>query len=117
MGNIIVSGAAVYKAGANVSTTIPEGAWIEWISGAESFVNAETRYNWSDAYATLNEDVKYIVANTVSSLVAISAINYDMSGYTSRVEAQVMLDVNNDIANRGIKTLTEIKNRDFIIGE
>ena len=117
MGNIVAtSGACAYKAGANVSGSIPEAAWVTWISGAEAIINSETKYNWSDAYAALDADVKYILDDAVTSIVAINAINYDMSGYTSRSEAQTMIDVNNDRANKSINELKDIKVRDFVVG-
>ena len=114
MGNFIVSGAAVAKAGANVSSDITDAQWTTWISGAENFINVHSRYNWSDDYSTLNDDVKNVLADVASSLVAINAITYDMSGYTSRSEAQTMLDVNKDIANQGLKELDDENKRKFI---
>ena len=116
MGTFITSGAAAYKAGLNVSSSVPELAWTTWISGAESFINSETMYNWSDAYATLNNDVKFVLDEVCAALVANCAISYDMSGYTSRSEAQTMLDVNRDIVVRGMKFLEDRKNQTFITG-
>ena len=116
MGNITTSGAIVRAAGANVSTAIPEAAFNEWASGAESFVNAATQKNWSDAYATLNNDMKFIIHDTVTAKAAMNAIIYDMSGYTSRSEAQTMLDVLFDKVNAGIKVLEEKENKDWVDG-
>jgi len=116
MGNISTSGAATHKAGDGMSTSIPKAAWDEWLSGAEAFVNVETRYNWSDNFATLNSDVKHIVSDTVASLVAMNAISYDMSGYSSRTEAETMLDFLRDTTNRNIKTIEEQKKKDFMTG-
>ena len=116
MGNIIVSGAAVHKAGSGASVLIPEAAYTEWISGAEATINVATRYNWSDAYSTLNEDVKYIVYDTVASLAAIPVVSYDMSGYTSRVEAEDIINVLRDGILRNISILRDIKSQSFAIG-
>ena len=38
-----------------------------------------------------------MLSDIASSYVAKEMINYDMSGYTSREEAQTMLDVNDDV--------------------
>ena len=113
MGNIVLSGACARKAGANVSTAITEAAWSEWMSGAESTINVATRNNWTNSYTTMSEDVKYIIAETVSSLVAINAITYDMSGYTSRGEAEDMIVVLRDAAIRNISFLKDKKAEDF----
>ena len=60
---------------------------------AESYINAKTRVNWSDLYSSLNVDVKGILKLAASNLAAMFVIQYDMSGFTSRVEAETMLDV------------------------
>ena len=111
---LIISGAVIAKAGENVSTNITGDNYQTWISGAEAFLNVETRHNWTDAYATMDTDYQQIICDTISSLAAINAINYDMSGYTSRAEAQTMLDVNDFIAKRNIKTLKDLKSQEFV---
>jgi len=116
MGVMTTSGAILRKAGLNVSTNIPGEAWEEWASGAESIINSQTRENWSANFGVLSEKVKYILAETAASIAAKSAINYDMSGYTSRGEAQVMLAVLDDQINKNLKTLEEEKHKDFITG-
>ena len=116
MGNIILSGAAVYKAGANVSTSIPEAAWTEWISGAEAYINVATGYNWSDSFASLNSDVKYILYDCASNLVGAHAVAYDMSGYTSRVEAEDIINILLFKANQQVKVLKEQGSESFIRG-
>lgn len=114
MGNMTTSGAAVRLAGLNVSTAIPEEAYTEWISGAECFINVATRNNWSDSFATLSDDVKFILGDTAASLAAIEIIKYDMSGYTSRYEAETMLDVLRDKITRAISFLRDKKQEDFM---
>lgn len=111
---IIISGAVIAKAGANVSTNITGTQYMTWISGAEAALNIETRHNWTDAYATMDTDYQNIIGDTISSLAAIPAINFDMSGYTSRTEAQTMLDVNDAISKKNIKTLKDLKSQEFI---
>ena len=103
------------KTGANVDTNFTVSMKINSLLQAEGWLNSETRYNWSDAFVKpLNADVKSLITGVTSSLVAIDAINYNMSGYTSRAEAQTMLDVLWDIARRGVRTLKEVKVRDFV---
>ena len=104
------------KAGANVkvafNTTMMTAAGIR----AESTVNVMCRYNFSDNYATLNADVRGILNDVVSSLVAIEAICYDMSDYTTRTEAEDMINVLRDGALRGLSILRDQKQKDFING-
>ena len=93
MGTMCLSGAALFKAGANVSTALTEAQYDYAILQAESSINVATRYNWTDGYAALNADVKYILEDVCSNLAAMYLVSYDMSGYTSRVEAEDMVNV------------------------
>jgi len=82
------------KAGANASATSNVEAYInDFITQAESEINAATTFNWSDAYSGLNVDAKGILKEAASNLAAMYVIQFDMSGFTSREEAQTMLDV------------------------
>ena len=114
MGNFIISGAVVRKAGANVATTIPELAFDEWISGAEAYINVATGKNWSDVYTTLNADVKHILSDTAANLAGANAVTYDMSGYTSRIEAEDIINVLLFRANQNIKILKEMGSKKFM---
>ena len=82
------------KAGENVDLT----GWTEankndFVAQAESFVNVISKNNWSDAYAALNADVKRFLSETVSNLSAIYGIQYNMFGYSSRIEAENMINL------------------------
>ena len=117
MATLAISGAALFKAGANVSTALTEAHYDYALLQAEGYINSITKYNWVDAYGTLSVDTKYILEDACSDLAAMYIINYDMSGYTSRSEAQTMLDILRDRASTAIKELKDIKVRDFVIGE
>jgi len=114
MGTLTLSGAAAFKAGANRSTAITEAQWNSYIGQAEGLINAATRVNWNDIYGILDGDKKLILEETASNLVAIYVITYDMSGYTSRAEAESMITVLRDAALRGISILKDIKTQTFI---
>ena len=65
-----VSGAALAKAGANRSTSLPtltpisgEQVVEAWIVDAESVINTMCRYNWTDVYSTLDADVKRVLSS------------------------------------------------------
>ena len=105
------------KAGANASATSKAEAYTnDFITQAESLINCMCRYNFSDNYSTLNADVKGILKEVASNLAAIYVIQYDMSGYTTRTEAEDMINVLRDGALRGISILRDKKVVDFING-
>lgn len=117
MGNIINSGAATAKAGANANRSQGEAILTEWISGAEAYINCKTRHNWSDDFASLNDDVKHILTDAAANLVGAHMITYDMSGFTTRVEAEDMINVLMFRFNQDMKLLEDQKTKDFISGE
>jgi|TARA_R100001530_G_scaffold45104_1_gene34076 hypothetical protein len=103
------------KAGANASGTSNVEAYInDFMTQAESFINVATTYNWSDAYSGLNADVKGILKEIASNLAAMYVIQFDMSGFTSRVEAETMLDVLNFGAMRGLSILKDKNPQEFM---
>lgn len=83
-----------YKAGAGKSSTSSAEAYTNFYIGqAESFINAWCNYNYSDAYAALNADKKYLLQEAASNIAAMYVINYDLSGFPSLAAAQTMLNV------------------------
>ena len=110
------SSAIIVKAGANASSTaIASAAILETFSdSAESTINVATRKNWNTAFATLDVDVKSILEETAASLAGSNIITYDMSGYTSRGEAESMITVLRDNYMRNIQLLKEIKRQTFM---
>ena len=105
------------KCGANVSATSKAEAYInDYMTQAESLINVVCRKNYSDTYSTLNADVKGLLKEAASNLAAIYAIQYDMSGFTSRVEAEDMINILRDGALRAISLLRDKKAQDFIDG-
>ncbi len=115
----VLSGSVLVKAGANVSSvmTVDAGSEVEqFILEAESYVNAVTRINISGSYAAFFPEVKNIYNDVVSSKAAMNCIAYDMSGYTSRYEAETMLDVLNDAVLKGISLLKNKQVTTFING-
>ena len=117
---LCLSGAAMIKAGKGINDYF-SGANAETyldplINQAEGVVCGTCRYNFIDNYATLNTDVKHILEEVTSNLAAIYAIQYDFSGYTSRIEAEDMINILRDAALRGLSILRDKKVQDFIIG-
>jgi len=105
------------KAGANASATSNVEAYInDYMTQVESLINSICRYNFSDNYAALNADVKGILKEVASNLAAIYVIQFDMSGFTSRTEAEDMINVLRDGALRGMSLLRDKKVQTFMNG-
>jgi hypothetical protein len=103
------------KAGANASGTSNTEAYInDYMTQVESLINCTCRYNFSDNYSTLNIDVKNILKEIASNLAAIYVIQFDMSGFTSRIEAEDMINILRDAALRGLSILRDQKVVTFI---
>lgn len=82
------------KAGAGVSSVSSAEAYTnDYITQAESYINAFTRHNFTDTYAALNNDVKFILKEATSNLAAIYAIMYDFTGYPSRIDAENKMQI------------------------
>jgi len=104
-----------YKAGANASATSKAEAYVNsYMTQVESQINAMCRYNFSDNYSSLNADTKGILKEVASNLAAIYVIQYDMSGFTSRIEAEDMINVLRDAALRGLSILRDKKAQSFV---
>ena len=105
------------KAGLGASTTSKAEAYTnDFVTQAESLINCACRYNFSDKYSSLNADVRGLLKEVASSLAAIYVITYDMGGYTTRIEAEDMINVFRDAALRGIAILRDKKTVDYING-
>jgi len=110
---LTTSGAVALRAGKNASPDIinNQDKIISFISGAEAVVNSMTRKNWNDVYSTLTNEKRMLLDEAVSSYAAMNVIAYDMSGYTSRTEAETKLDVLRDMFDRARKLL---ENKDTV---
>lgn len=97
------SGAAILKAGANASSaiTINAAALDLWGDEADALIRATGRNDFSS--------VKEVCDMIETAYVAQKIINYDMSGYTSRSEAQTMLDILENDIQRGLKLISDDK--------
>ena len=110
------SGAVKLKAGANVNSTILANATgiTQFINQAESTISTITLKDWVAIYSTLTTETKKILEEVSSNLAAQYMIMYDMSGFTSRFEAETMLDVLNNGINRGLSVLRDDNQKTFL---
>jgi len=110
---------AINKAGANASAIGSNETLVSnFVRQAEGTIAAVTKFDWVDAYASISDDVKYILNDVASNLAAIYIISYDMSGYTAdTVEAETMINVYRESIARGLSLLKDQEVKDFITGD
>jgi hypothetical protein len=113
---LCTSGQAVVKVGLYANSTISASgvALASWSNEAEGMIVGVTRRDWVDDYATADAHIKYILQQTASASIAKEIIQYDMSGYTSRAEAQTMLNVQDDIIKSNLKILQDFKANEIV---
>lgn len=103
------------KAGAGASATSKAEAYVnDFMTQVEAMINSVCRFNFSDNYSTLNVDTKGLLKEVASNFAAIYVIMYDMSGYTSRIEAEDMVNILRDAGLRGLALLRDKKVTDFV---
>jgi tellurite resistance protein len=101
------SAACIAKAGKNANSTIvaSNATLATWSDEAESQLAVLTRKNWVTDYAAVTANFKPALDDAVSDLVAMRIVNYDMSGYTGKREAETILDVLRDNFSRILSVL------------
>lgn len=105
------------RVGTNASATVKGAGWFDTIIlDVEAIINCLTRFDWStlDSGSTLNTTVRGILIDTGASLAAIQGITWDMSGFTSRVEGEDMINVLRDTALRNMSILRDKKVQEFM---
>ena len=81
-------------AGENVDATgFTDANKTAWGIQAEAFLNLICGYDFVTNVATLASYTKQILSEYVARYVAVCAIAYNMAGFTSRVEAEDMINV------------------------
>ena len=107
------------RAGANVnSTAITTAETDKYVLAVEAYINAITRVDWSSKWTagTLTANAKEILTEASACYCAMLAINYDLSSFPSRVEAETMLDVLRDRFVNAMKALDDVKVKTFLGG-
>lgn len=106
------------KAGANASAVSKLTAWTDVIiRNVECEINVTARRVFADSrahFSALPADTRCLLTDIAASLAAIQVIIYDMSGYTSRIEAEDMINVLRDSALRQLAIIKEKKDQDFL---
>ena len=108
------------KAGDNASTTASAEAYTnDFVAQAESRINAIVRYNFSDNYDTLNDDVKMILKETASNIAATYVLLYKptgQDGYMGTADFENRIAILRDITLANLSILRDKKVETFING-
>ena len=117
MATLCTSAQALFQAGANVSSALTSQSDIidNAITGAESTINAVTRFDWVAAYPTLISAQKLILNSTAAKMAGGDLVDYDKSGYTGDNAGIKMDRLQNDV-NRNLGLLKDQKRKVFING-
>jgi len=103
--------------GTNASATVKGAGWFDVIIlHAEATVNSMTRHDWSaqDAGTAITSTIREILCMAGGSLAANVGIAWDMSGYTTRTEAEDLININRDRFLMCISALRDIQLQTFM---
>ena len=107
-----------YKCGLGVSTIASTELYANsFIEQAESLINMICRKVFAVStaeFTALPVTTKHMLTEVASNLAAIYAIQYDMSGFSSRIEAEDMINILRDAALRGLSLLRDQKQKEFL---
>lgn len=93
-GTLCTNANVTQEAGANHNTTYSTEAYTNvYILKAEGKICLDTRYDWVTNYASVSTIGREVLREAVSCYTAIIVISQDMSGFTSREEALIMINV------------------------
>ena len=105
------------RVGTSASATVKAAGWFDKIIlDVEAEINCACRFDFStlDAATALNATVRGILIDAGACLAAIEGIIWDMSGFTSRVEGEDMVNVLRDRALFAISILRDKKTQKFM---
>jgi len=93
-GTLCGQGDVAKMAGANCSTvSVAEAYTNVYIKMAEGLLSQAARYDWVTNYASISTIGKEILRNAAASFSAVQVLNYDLSGFTSRQEGLIMVNI------------------------
>jgi hypothetical protein len=93
-GTLAINADVLKFAGLNANATATAEAYTNvFIKEAEGIICTAARYDWVTNYADVSTIGKEILRDAVASYAAVKALNYDMSGFSSRQEALMMINI------------------------
>ena len=107
-GTLCTVGDVIHKAGKNSDTTARvEQVVSNYVLMAEAYLANLTRVDWVAKFSTLNANINSLLTDAASSIAAIYVIQAQMSSYTSRVEAETMINTLRDQAMRALALIVD----------
>ena len=107
-----------YKIGVGANPVVSSEPYANvFIEQAESVINMISRKVFAadtSAFTALPVTTKHMLTEVASDLAAIYAIQFDMSGYSSRIEAEDMINILRDASLRELSLLRDQKQKDFL---
>ena len=93
-GTLAINADVAKFAGKNANTTANAEAYTNvYIKMAEGKLCMDTRYDWVTNYASVSAIGKEALRLATATLASVMVIEYDMSGFTSRNEALIMVNI------------------------
>jgi len=93
-GTLCVNGDVEKYSGTNANATADAEAYTNiFILEAEGVIVGIARFDFVGSYSDLTSIAKELLREAAATYAAIGVIAYDMSGYTSRIEAEDMINV------------------------
>jgi hypothetical protein len=115
-GTLCIREDVLKKAGAGAGATSSAEAYTNvYIKKVEGFISVNARYDLVTNYTKVSEIGKEFLRDLASSWAAIYVIQYNMSGFFSRVEYQTMLEVLWGFVTEGVNLIRNDMFRKFII--
>ena len=121
---LALSAGVLLKAGANYSNTLNSGTQGKtgkdiidgWIEEAEGYLSTALRQDLVSGYSGYNASTKLILQKATETIAAIEVIRFDMNGYTSRVEAESMVNILFEELNKMLAVLIDQKGAQYVVG-
>ena len=97
------------RAGINANATAKATAATDiYVLDVENYINAELNFKVTAAiYTAMDAYTKYLLMDVGANICAMYVISADMSGFTSKAEAQTMLDFLAWRIDAGLKLLRQ----------
>jgi hypothetical protein len=108
------SGMVKLKAGANVSTALTAANYTQLINEAEAYLVDFTKTDLLTLSGATTTK-RYMLQDYVSSMAAVGAINYNMSGFTSRQESLIMVNILWAKCQEVLRILKDVDVRSWIL--
>ena len=99
---------------ANATTKAAATGTDFYVKDVEHWISTMVNYDCITNYGTMTANAKLILKDIGACICAMYVINSDMSGFTSRLEAQTMLDFLQYRAMKGLDLLNQPDCRTFL---